>query len=107
MGTRLDRSGFRGGRGQGNREQAVRFDFRLACLSRRNVRSMVADLRKCVGAKEVKWRGFDEWVCTVKSSELPYAEIPVNREVKYDVPRPAVPLEKLELLPNLIGGDSR
>jgi hypothetical protein len=29
----------------------------------------------------------------------PLAEIPVNREVKYDVPKPAVPLEKLELLP--------
>lgn len=57
--------------------------------------------------KEVKWRGFDEWVRTVKVSELPYAEIPVNREVKYDVPRPAVPLEKLELLPNLFRGDSR
>jgi hypothetical protein len=56
---------------------------------------------------EVKWRGFDEWVRTVKVSELPYAEIPVNREVKYDVPRPAVPLDKLELLPNLFRGDSR
>ena len=50
---------------------------------------------------EVKWRPFDEWVSTVKVSELPYAEIPVNREVKYDVPRPAVPLETLELLPGL------
>ena len=55
---------------------------------------------------EVKWRGFDEWVRTVKISELPYAEIPVNREVKYDVPRPAVPLDKLELLPNLFRDDS-
>jgi hypothetical protein len=56
---------------------------------------------------EVKWRGFDEWVRTVKVGKLPYAEIPVNREVKYEVPRPAVPLERLELLPNLFGGDSR
>ena len=56
---------------------------------------------------EVKWRGFDEWVQNVKVRELPYAEIPVNREVKYEVPRPAVPLEKLELLPNLFGGDAR
>ena len=56
---------------------------------------------------EVKWRGFDAWVRTVKVSKLPYAEIPVNREVKYEVPRPAVPLEKLELLPNLLDGDSR
>ena len=50
---------------------------------------------------EVKWRPFDEWVRTVKVSGLPYAEIPVNREVKYDVPQPAVPLDKLELLPGL------
>ena len=56
---------------------------------------------------EVKWRGFDEWVQNVKVRELPYAEIPVNREVKYEVPRPAVPLEKLELLPNLFRGDAR
>ena len=56
---------------------------------------------------EVKWRGFDEWVRSVKVGELPYAEIPVNREVKYDVPRPAVPLDKLELLPNLFRGESR
>jgi hypothetical protein len=56
---------------------------------------------------EVKWRGFDEWVRNVKVRELPYAKIPVNREVKYEVPRPAVPLEKLELLPDLLRGDSR
>lgn len=56
---------------------------------------------------EVKWRGFDEWVRNVKVRELPYAEIPVNREVKYEVPRPAVPLEKLEMLPDLFRGDSR
>jgi hypothetical protein len=56
---------------------------------------------------EVKWRGFDEWVRTVKVGAMPYAAIPVNREVKYDVPRPAVPLEKLEMLPDLFRGDSR
>lgn len=56
-----------------------------------------------LGRNEVKWRGFDEWVRAVKVHVLPYAEIPVNREVKYDVPRPAVPLEKLELLPEFRG----
>jgi hypothetical protein len=51
--------------------------------------------------KEVTWRSFDPWVANVKVTAQPLAEIPVNREVKYDVPKPAVPLEKLELLPGL------
>jgi hypothetical protein len=37
-------------------------------------------------------------------NDLQLADIPVNREVKYDVPRPAVPLEKLQLLPGLDRG---
>jgi hypothetical protein len=53
--------------------------------------------------KHVTWRSFDHWVSTVKINAQPVAQIPVNREVKYDVPRPAVPLEKLELLPEFRG----
>jgi len=53
--------------------------------------------------KQITWRSFDEWVSSVKINGQPLAEIPVNREVKYDVPKPAVPLEKLELLPELRG----
>jgi len=56
---------------------------------------------KALGRPEVKWRPFNAWVRTVKVNELSLAEIPVNREVKYDMPRPAVPLEKLQLLPGL------
>jgi hypothetical protein len=37
----------------------------------------------------------------VKVAAQPLASIPVNREVKYDKPKPAVPLDKLELLPGL------
>ncbi len=51
----------------------------------------------------VKWRSFDQWVGNVKINAEPLAKIPVNREVKYDVPKPAVPLEKLELLPEFRG----
>ena len=51
--------------------------------------------------KHVTWRAFDQWVGSVKVAAQPLADIPINREVKYDVPRPAVPLEKLELLPEL------
>jgi len=53
---------------------------------------------------KVKWRAFDQWVGAVKVNAMPVAQIPVNREVKYDTPRPAVPLDKLQLLPGL-GGD--
>jgi hypothetical protein len=51
--------------------------------------------------KRVTWRSFDEWVGSVRVSAQPLADIPVNREVKYDVPKPAVPLQKLEMLPEL------
>jgi hypothetical protein len=50
---------------------------------------------------EVKWRPFDAWLRVVKVNAMPLAAIPVNREVKYDKPKPAVPLNKLELLPGL------
>ena len=78
--------------------------------------SFVTSVRRLCGKRchdrprarnEVKWRGFDEWVHAVKVRKLPYAKIPVNREVKYEVPRPAVLLEKLEMLPDLFRGKSR
>jgi hypothetical protein len=50
---------------------------------------------------EVKWRQFDEWVRAVKVDPMPLAEIPVNREVKYDTPQPAIPLERLQRLQGL------
>jgi hypothetical protein len=53
--------------------------------------------------KHVAWRGFDQWIASVKVSAQPFADIPVNREVKYDTPKPAVPLPKLELLPEFRG----
>jgi hypothetical protein len=53
--------------------------------------------------KKVTWRGFEQWIGSVKVSAQPYADIPVNREVKYDTPKPAVPLPKLELLPEFRG----
>ncbi len=48
--------------------------------------------------KHVDWRSFDAWVGKVNVVSRPFAEIPVNREVKYETPKPAVPLPKLELL---------
>jgi hypothetical protein len=53
--------------------------------------------------KQVTWRSFDDWVASVEVNAEPFADIPVNREVKYDVPKPAVPLEKLQMLPEFQG----
>jgi hypothetical protein len=56
---------------------------------------------------QVKWRPFEPWVSAVKVNAMPLADIPVNREVKYDTPRPAVPLDRLQLLPGLAGDKPR
>lgn len=47
------------------------------------------------------WRGFDAWLEQVSILARPYAEIPENREVQYLEPRPAVPLDELEDLPEV------
>ncbi len=52
----------------------------------------------------VQWRKFDDWVKAVRQVDLPYAQIPVNREVKYQAPKPAVPLEQLENVPGVTTG---
>jgi len=40
----------------------------------------------------------------VRQVDLPYAQVPVNREVKYEAPKPAVPLEQLENVPGVSAG---
>lgn len=57
---------------------------------------------QALGRTEVIWRPFEAWLRTVTMHAMPLAEIPINREVKYDTPRPAVPLEKLQLLPEFL-----
>jgi hypothetical protein len=52
-------------------------------------------------SRYVQWRKFDDWVKAVRQVDLPYAQIPVNREVKYQAPKPAVPLEQLENVPGV------
>ena len=37
----------------------------------------------------------------VRQVDLPYEQIPVNREVKYEAPRPAMALEQIENVPGL------
>ncbi len=59
---------------------------------------------KALASNDVQWRRFDDWVKAVGVVALPFDKIPVNREVKYEAPKPAVPLDRLEDLPGLKSG---
>lgn len=50
---------------------------------------------------DVQWRKFDDWIGALELIDLPYASIPVNREVKYQAPKPAMPLDRMEPVPGL------
>ncbi len=51
--------------------------------------------------REIAWHGFDDWLRASRQIALANADIPVNREVKYVAPKPAVPLEQLEDVPGV------
>lgn len=48
--------------------------------------------------QKVEWLNLDEFGSNVK--KLPYSEIPENREVQYDQPKPAIPLDEEENVNN-------
>ena len=50
---------------------------------------------------EVAWRSFDDWLRAAEVARVPIAQIPVNREVMYVAPKPAVALEQLEDIPGV------
>jgi len=52
-------------------------------------------------SEKVVWRDFDVWVTRVDEQVVPYDQIPYNTEVKYIEPKPAVPLDEIELIPDL------
>ncbi len=52
-------------------------------------------------SERVSWKSFDEWEKTVKKIDMEYDKIPYNTEVKYLEPKPSIPLDQLELLPEL------
>jgi hypothetical protein len=56
---------------------------------------------QAINSKQVKWQSFDDWAAATQVISAPYSEIPFNDEVKYVEPKPAVPLEEIELLPEL------
>lgn len=53
-----------------------------------------------LASSRVAWQPFEGWMKKVKTVELAYRQIPENREVEYLEPKPAVPLEQLENLPD-------
>lgn len=50
---------------------------------------------------EVAWRGFDDWLRATRQLAIANADVPVNREVKYVAPKPALPLGELEDIPGV------
>jgi len=56
---------------------------------------------EALNSSRVTWRSFDNWMGKVTALEMPNEEIPVNREVKYMTPTPAIPMEELEPIEEL------
>jgi hypothetical protein len=57
--------------------------------------------QKALNSENVVWKGFNGWIDNLKPLVMANADIPVNREVKYDVPKPAVAIEDLEPIPGI------
>ena len=47
------------------------------------------------------WRSFNDWLDNAVVIARPFSEIPENREVQYLEPKPSVPLEQLQNLPQV------
>lgn len=56
---------------------------------------------KALARDEVMWRGFVDWANAIRVVQSANAQIPVNREVKYMEPRPALPFWRLDDIPGL------
>lgn len=54
-----------------------------------------------LNSDKVSWKSFDDWVNQADTLTSLYAQIPYNTEVKYLEPKPAVPLDQIELVPEL------
>lgn len=60
------------------------------------------EYEKALASDKVIWRkNFDEWLNNLDVLEMPFSEIPQNREVQYTVPKPAKAIEDYEPIPDL------
>jgi len=62
------------------------------------------EYNKILLSDKLNWNGFDSWIESQKVVSLPNSEIPINREVKYDTPSPAKPMESYEPIPGIENG---
>jgi len=56
---------------------------------------------KILNSDKVSWKSFNAWLGNLTPLVMANKDIPVNREVKYEVPKPKVPIEELEPIPGL------
>lgn len=56
-----------------------------------------------LSSDKVVWRSFEDWLAKAAHLEMPNSDVPVNREVKYVQPQPAVAMEDLEPIEELKG----
>jgi len=61
--------------------------------------------QKALNSDKISWKSFNNWTDSLIPLQMKNKDIPVNREVKYEVPKPAVPIEDLESIPGL-GGET-
>ena len=57
--------------------------------------------QKALDSEDITWKGFNDWIDNLNPLVLSNKDIPVNREVKYEVPKPAVAIEDLEPISGL------
>ena len=60
------------------------------------------EYEKALNSDKITWRtDFDEWLTNLEVLEMPFDQIPQNREVQYTVPKPAKGIEDYEPIPGL------
>ena len=48
-----------------------------------------------LSSSKIEFVGFEDWLLNVLVVEMPNKDIPINKEVKYDTPSPAMPIEEM------------
>lgn len=64
------------------------------------------EYQKVLSSDKLEWNGFDDWLKNQEIITLPNAEIPINDEVNYTTPQPAMEMEEYEAIPGLENEES-